>query len=497
MREFEPVVDGLVFTECPRWHDERVWYSDTHVGEVHRFDPATGDDQIVARHSSSVGGLGFLPDGRLLAVSSMARKVLRLEAGGFVEHADMGAVVGPWPCNDMAVDARGRAYVGGFGYDIFGGAPMVPTHLVLVTPDGSVRAVGDHVTFPNGAIIAPPGVTPDGATLIVAETMSEQLVAFTITDDGSLVDRRVYAHVDGLVPDGICLDAEGAVWVAHPRGCGARDAGRSGDGPDRAPRPQHLRLRARWRRPPHAVRVHRHHPRPGGSRTHPIGQTRSRHRRRPWSRSPMSATPLAGVRILAVEQQQALPFATQLFARMGAEVIKVEHPEIGESGRTSIPAMTARDGRVVGATYLRNNLGKRSIGIDLKHPQGRDLFLRLAREVDVVGENFKAGTMDRLGLGYADVAAVAPQAVYVSVSGFGNVLPSPYRDWPAYAAMAESMAGFYERNRRDGERPAAAPPVRSATSAPRCSRPSACSPRSASATAPARASSSTCRCSTR
>jgi sugar lactone lactonase YvrE len=225
VREFEPVVDGLVFTECPRWHDGRVWYSDTHVGEVHRFDPATGVDEIVARHSSSVAGLGFLPDGRLLAVSSMARKLLRLEPDGFVEHADMSAVVGPWPCNDMAVDSHGRAYVGGFGYDIFGGAPMVPTRLVLVTPDGVVRAVGDEVTFPNGTIIAPPGitpgitpdVTPDGATLIVAETMSEQLVAFTIADDGSLVDRRVYAHVDGMVPDGICLDAEGAVWVAHPR----------------------------------------------------------------------------------------------------------------------------------------------------------------------------------------------------------------------------------------------------------------------------------------
>ena len=167
----------------------------------------------------------------------------------------------------------------------------------------------------------------------------------------------------------------------------------------------------------------------------------------------MSATPLEGVTVLAAEQQQALPFATQLLARLGAQVIKVEHPEIGESGRTSIPAMTARDGRAVGATYLRNNLGKRSVGIDLKHTKGRDLFLRLAREVDVVAENFKSGTMDRLGLGYDDVAAVAPRAVYLSVSGFGNSLPSPYRDWPAYAAMAESMAGFYERNRRDGARP--------------------------------------------
>jgi len=212
MRQFEAVVDGLVFTECPRWHDGRVWFSDTHVGEVHRFDPATGTDEVVARHSSAVSGLGFLPDGRLLAVSSMARTLLRLEDSGFVEHADMSDVVGPWPCNDMAVDGRGRAYVGGFGYDIFGGAPMVPTHLALVTPDGTARFTGDEVTFPNGTII-----TPDGTTLIVAETMSERLVAFTITDDGSLLDKRVYAHVEGMVPDGICLDEERAVWVAHPR----------------------------------------------------------------------------------------------------------------------------------------------------------------------------------------------------------------------------------------------------------------------------------------
>jgi formyl-CoA transferase len=163
--------------------------------------------------------------------------------------------------------------------------------------------------------------------------------------------------------------------------------------------------------------------------------------------------PLDGIRILSAEQQQALPYATQLFARFGAEVVKVEHPVSGEPGRASIPTMTARDGRTVGATYLRTNLGKHSVGIDLKHPDGRDLFLRLARESDVVAENFKAGTMDRLGLGYRDVAAVAPHVVYLSISGFGNALPSPYRDWPAYAHIAEAMGGFYERNRQHGERP--------------------------------------------
>ena len=211
-RALEVVVDGLVFTECPRWHDGHVWFSDTHVGEVHRVDPATGAHDVVARHTAPVGGLGFLPDGRLLAVASVERRLLRLERDRFVVHADLAPVVGEWPCNDMAVDARGRAFVGGFGYDVFGGAPMVPTRLVLVTPDGVARDSGAEVTFPNGTI-----VTPDGATLIVAETMSERLVAFTIGDDGMLSEPRVYAQVDGLVPDGICLDAEGAVWVAHPR----------------------------------------------------------------------------------------------------------------------------------------------------------------------------------------------------------------------------------------------------------------------------------------
>jgi crotonobetainyl-CoA:carnitine CoA-transferase CaiB-like acyl-CoA transferase len=138
--------------------------------------------------------------------------------------------------------------------------------------------------------------------------------------------------------------------------------------------------------------------------------------------------PLDGVRVLAAEQMQALPYATQLLARLGAEVVKVEHPEHGESGRGSHPAMIDPQGRAVGATYLRNNLNKRSVGIDLKQPEGRDLFLKLVPHFDVIAENFKAGTMDRLGLGYDVIAQVHPGAIYVAVSGFGNTEPSPYRD---------------------------------------------------------------------
>jgi len=154
--------------------------------------------------------------------------------------------------------------------------------------------------------------------------------------------------------------------------------------------------------------------------------------------------PLDGVRILAAEQMQALPFATQLLARLGAEVVKVEHPEHGESGRGSSPSMTDPQGRKVGATYLRNNLNKRSLGLDLKSAEGRDLFLALVPKFDVVAENFRPGTMDRMGLGYADIAAIDPTVVYVSISGFGNTAPSPYRSWPAYASVVEAMSGVYD-----------------------------------------------------
>jgi formyl-CoA transferase len=154
--------------------------------------------------------------------------------------------------------------------------------------------------------------------------------------------------------------------------------------------------------------------------------------------------PLDGVRILAAEQMQALPFATQLLARLGAEVVKVEHPVHGESGRGSTPTMIDPDGRTVGATYLRNNLNKRSVGLDLKTEEGRALFLRLAPRFDVIAENFKAGTMDRMGLGYETIAEVHPGAIYLSLSGFGNDEASPYRTWPAYASVVEAMSGVYE-----------------------------------------------------
>ena len=167
----------------------------------------------------------------------------------------------------------------------------------------------------------------------------------------------------------------------------------------------------------------------------------------------METRPLDGVRVLALEQMQALPFATQLLARLGAEVVKIEPPG-GEQGRASTPAIADPSGRPVGATFLRNNLNKRTMSIDLKQPAGRQLVLRMAPRFDIVAENFKAGAMQRLGLGFDDVRAVHPTCVYLSISGFGSTRDSPYADWPAFAPVVEAMSGIYE-----WKRPKDAPPV--------------------------------------
>jgi formyl-CoA transferase len=161
--------------------------------------------------------------------------------------------------------------------------------------------------------------------------------------------------------------------------------------------------------------------------------------------------------VLALEQMQALPFATQLLGRLGADVVKIEPPS-GELGRAAQPSIPDPEGRPLGATFLRNNLGKRSICIDVKTSRGRQLVLDLAPRFDVVAENFRAGTMARLGLSFEDVAAVHPTCVYASVSGFGNVTTSPYRDRPAFAPVVEAMSGIYEM-KRQGDQPPTVSPV--------------------------------------
>ena len=167
--------------------------------------------------------------------------------------------------------------------------------------------------------------------------------------------------------------------------------------------------------------------------------------------------PLDGIKILAAEQMQALPFATQLLARLGAEVVKIEHPVNGESARGALPSMDDPSGRPVGATFLRNNLNKKSVGIDLSTSEGQDLFLRLVPNFDVVGDNFKPGTMKKFGLDYKSINSKYPNVIVISISGFGNSGNSPYQNWPAYNSVAEAMSGLYDFKRREGEPPVVNP----------------------------------------
>jgi sugar lactone lactonase YvrE len=199
------LMDGLVFPESPRWHQDRLWVSDWGAHEVIALE-LDGTSEVVARVQSFPMCIDFLPDGRLLIVSASDGLVLRRERdGSLVTHADLtGLAEHPW--NDIVVDGRGNAYVNNIGFD-FSTGEVAPGILALVRPDGSARQVADGVAFPNGMV-----VTPDNSTLIVAESYGNKLSSFDIATDGSLSKRRVWADLEGGFPDGICLDAENAVW---------------------------------------------------------------------------------------------------------------------------------------------------------------------------------------------------------------------------------------------------------------------------------------------
>jgi len=204
--ELRVIVSDLVFPESPRWRSGRLWVSDWGAHEVHALD-LEGGDEVVARIDSFPMCIDHLPDGRLLVVSSRDRRVLRRQAdGSLVTHADLGSIdEHAW--NDIVVDGRGNAYVNNIGFD-FPGGEFAPGLVALITPDGAARKVADGLAFPNGM-----AVTPDNATLIVAESYGQTLTAFDIAADGDLSNRRTWAEVDDH-PDGICLDADGAVWYA-------------------------------------------------------------------------------------------------------------------------------------------------------------------------------------------------------------------------------------------------------------------------------------------
>jgi sugar lactone lactonase YvrE len=208
---FEVLIDGLTFPEAPRWHDGRLWLSDFYSFRVLAVD-LEGHAQTVAEVPQRPSGLGWTRDGALLIVSMLDRSLFRFEAGQLSKVADLSALAGG-PCNDMVVDAQGRAYVGNFGYDRHAGEAPRTTCIARVDPDGRVVRAAEDLLFPNGTVI-----TPDGKTLIVGETFAERLTAFDIDGDGALRNRRIFAQIEGLFPDGICLDAEGAIWVADPFG---------------------------------------------------------------------------------------------------------------------------------------------------------------------------------------------------------------------------------------------------------------------------------------
>ena len=205
----EVLLDGLKFPESPRWHDDKLWFVDIDGHKVLTVD-LNGNSEIILERDDQVSGLGWLPDNRLLVVSMRDNTLLRLDPDGVKVVADLNKFKTVM-CNDMVVDKRGRAYVGNMGFDYFDDKPFAPTNLILVEPNGDARVVVENMAFPNGTVI-----TPDDKTLIIAETFAAKLTAFDIMDDGSLTGRRVWANLKSLAPDGICLDAEGGIWLAAP-----------------------------------------------------------------------------------------------------------------------------------------------------------------------------------------------------------------------------------------------------------------------------------------
>jgi sugar lactone lactonase YvrE len=219
-RDPHVLLADLAFPESPRWHDGRLWVSDWGANEVIAVDLA-GRSDVVARVQSFPMCIDHLPDGRLLIVSSADRSLLRQEPDlSLVAHADL-ASLGEHPWNDIVVDGRGNAYVNNIGFD-FPRGEFAPGMVALVTPDGVARRVADGLAFPNGM-----AVLPDNATLVVAESYGQKLTAFDIASDGSLSGQRTWAEVNDH-PDGICLDADGAVWygdVGNQRCVRVREGG--------------------------------------------------------------------------------------------------------------------------------------------------------------------------------------------------------------------------------------------------------------------------------
>ncbi|MFW9937257.1 MAG: SMP-30/gluconolactonase/LRE family protein [Candidatus Thorarchaeota archaeon] len=206
----EILLDGLKFPEGIRWHDNKIWFSDMEAHKVMKVD-LDGNVETVLIRPNRVSGLGWLPDNRLLVVSMEDQLLLRIDHDGVKVHADLSKLA-RFYLNDMVVDTAGRAYVGNYGFDYYAENPeFTPAEIILVEPDGKSRVVVDNFAFPNGAVI-----TPDGKTLIISETFATRLIAFDIEKDGSLTNRRIWAKLRSIPPDGIALDNKGGIWVTAP-----------------------------------------------------------------------------------------------------------------------------------------------------------------------------------------------------------------------------------------------------------------------------------------
>jgi sugar lactone lactonase YvrE len=207
----EILANNLLFAEGPRWRDGHLWVSDMHAQKVLQIDTNGHVKTIVELEDDQPSGLGWLPNGDLLIVAMQKRQLLRFDGQSLILYADLASLASHH-CNDMVVDRFGRAYVGNFGFDLHNGEKPKPAELICVEADGNARVVADDLIFPNGTVI-----TPDHKTLVVAETFGGKLTAFDILDTGDLTGKRTWAELpQGAVPDGICLDDNGGIWIASP-----------------------------------------------------------------------------------------------------------------------------------------------------------------------------------------------------------------------------------------------------------------------------------------
>ena len=210
------LMDGLTFGEGPRWHEEKFYFSDFYSHKVFSLD-MDGNSEVIVEVPAQPSGLGWMPDGTMLIVSMKDKKLLSFNNNTLSEVADLSNLAG-FHCNDMVVDDQGNAYIGNFGFNTYSGEEIRPANLILVRPGEDPCLAADDLLFPNGTVI-----TPDGKTLIVGETYAARLTAFDINQDATLSNRRVWADFtldadegDIPLPDGMCLDVEGAIWVASP-----------------------------------------------------------------------------------------------------------------------------------------------------------------------------------------------------------------------------------------------------------------------------------------